>query len=298
MLAKVLPDSNKKNYLIVGTGGVGGSIAGFLALGGKQVACIARGAQLEAIRQHGLHLKSDLKGEHWLKVPACTAEAYEGKADVIFVCVKGYALDSIQDLLRRVATPDTLVVPILNVYGTGERLARLVPEVTVLDGCIYIVGFISGPGEITQSGSVFRLVYGARSSQPVARERLDALAEELRGCGIKVDVSEDINRDTFVKWSFISAMACTGAYFDVPMGEVQHAGEVRDVLRKRVRDVVTSPVVAATPLTDIRRIARVMLEHNVDGVPIVNDNGGLQGFISRSDILNAIVTDPPLSMWL
>ena len=72
-------------------------------------------------------------------------------------------------------------------------------------------------------------VYGARSSQPVARERLDALAEELRGCGIKVDVSEDINRDTFIKWSFISAMACTGAYFDVPMGEVQHAGEVRDV---------------------------------------------------------------------
>ena len=199
----------EKNYLIVGTGGVGGSIAGFLALGGKQVTCIARGAQLEAIRQHGLHLKSDLKGEHWLKVPACTAEAYEGKADVIFVCVKGYALDSIQDLLRRVATPDTLVVPILNVYGTGERLARLVPEVTVLDGCIYIVGFISGPGEITQSGSVFRLVYGARSSQ--------------------VDVSEDINRDTFIKWSFISAMACTGAYFDVPMGEVQHAGEVRDV---------------------------------------------------------------------
>ena len=75
-------------------------------------------------------------------------------------------------------------------------------------------------------------------------------------------------------------------------------GEVRDVLRKRVRDVMTSPVVAATPLTDIRRIARVMLERNVDGVPIVNDAGGLQGFVSRSDILNAIVTDPPLSMWL
>ena len=75
-------------------------------------------------------------------------------------------------------------------------------------------------------------------------------------------------------------------------------GEVCDVLRKLVRDVMTTPVVAATPLTDIRRIARVMLEHNVDGVPIVNDTGALLGFVSRSDILNAIVTDPPLSMWL
>ncbi len=74
-------------------------------------------------------------------------------------------------------------------------------------------------------------------------------------------------------------------------------GEVRDVLRKRVSDVMTTPVVAATPLTDIRRIARVMLERNVDGVPIVNDNGALLGFVSRSDILNAVVTDPPLSMW-
>lgn len=31
------------NYLIIGTGGVGGSIAGFLALAGKEVTCIARG---------------------------------------------------------------------------------------------------------------------------------------------------------------------------------------------------------------------------------------------------------------
>ena len=74
-------------------------------------------------------------------------------------------------------------------------------------------------------------------------------------------------------------------------------GEVRDVLRKRVRDVMTSPVVAATPLTDIRRIARVMLDRQVDGVPVVSDSGALLGFISRSDILQAVVTDPPLSVW-
>ena len=36
------------NYLIIGTGGVGGCIAGFLALAGKDVTCIARGKHLEA----------------------------------------------------------------------------------------------------------------------------------------------------------------------------------------------------------------------------------------------------------
>ena len=75
------------------------------------------------------------------------------------------------------------------------------------------------------------------------------------------------------------------------------AGEVRDVLARRVADVMSTPVVAATPVTDIRRIAQVMLERDVDGVPIVSDAGALLGFVSRSDILQAVVTDPPLSIW-
>ncbi len=75
------------------------------------------------------------------------------------------------------------------------------------------------------------------------------------------------------------------------------AGRVRDVLTRRVGDVMTTPVVSADPITDIRRIAQVMLERPVDGVPIVNDTGALVGFVSRSDILRAIIIDPPLSLW-
>ena len=217
-----------EKYLIVGTGGVGGSIAGFLALAGKDVTCIARGKHLEAIREKGLHLRSDLKGNHFLPVQACTAEEYNEKANVIFVCVKGYSLDSIKDLLEKASDKDTLIIPILNVYGTGPRIQRLVPGVTVLDGCIYIVGFVSGRGEITQMGKIFRLVYGAHRSTIVSRETLEAVQRDLQESGIKAEISDDINRDTFVKWSFISAMAVTGAYYDVPMGEVQKPGKVRD----------------------------------------------------------------------
>ena len=215
-------------YLVVGTGGVGGSIAGFLALAGREVTCIARGAHLEALRQKGLHLHSDLKGEHLLPVKASSADDYTDKADVIFVCVKGYSIDSITRLIARASKPDTVVIPILNVYGTGPRIARAVPGVKVLDGCIYIVGFVSGPGDITQMGKIFRMVYGARPECPVDADRLEAVRQELIACGIKAVVSDDINRDTFIKWSYISAMAVTGAYYDVEMGEVQKPGVVRD----------------------------------------------------------------------
>ena len=223
-------------YLIAGTGGVGGSIAAFLALAGKDVTCIARGEHLASIRENGLQLHSDLKGEYALRVPAYTAEEYTAlvstsadyKADVIFVCVKGYSVDSITELIKSAAHEHTVVIPILNVYGTGPRIQRLVPGVTVLDGCIYIVGFVSGRGEITQMGKIFRLVYGAHRSTIVSRETLEAVQRDLQESGIKADISDDIDRDTFVKWSFISAMAVTGAYYDVPMGEVQKPGEVRN----------------------------------------------------------------------
>lgn len=74
-------------------------------------------------------------------------------------------------------------------------------------------------------------------------------------------------------------------------------GEVVAARRRLVRDVMTTPVVAAAPVTDIRRIAAVMLDGGVDGVPVIAETGQIMGFVSRSDILRAVVTDPPLSLW-
>ena len=78
---------------------------------------------------------------------------------------------------------------------------------------------------------------------------------------------------------------------DIQDGKVIHA------MQRKVLDVMTSPVVAAESVTDIRRIATVMIEHGVDGVPILNENQALIGFISRTDILRSVITDPPLSLW-
>lgn len=232
------------NCLIVGAGGVGGSIAAFLAMAGHQVTCIARGAHLEAMFRNGLKFHSTLKGEQVIPVfragaakekgtqtptlYACTAEEYMGKADLVFVCVKGYSIDSVAQCIVRASTPDTLVIPVLNVYGTGPRIARACPGVKVIDGCIYIVGFIQAPGEITQMGTVFKLVFGARPEDGVPPEQLFPVRDLLTEAGIKAILSDDINRDTFAKWGFISAMACTGAYYDVPMGALQHPGSERD----------------------------------------------------------------------
>lgn len=216
-------------YLVFGTGGVGGSIAAFLHLSGCDVDCIARGEALEAINRRGLVFHSDVKGEHTLPIKAYGADSYPHKADVIFVTVKGYSIDSIGPSIINCAHKDTVVIPVLNVYGTGARIAANAPGVNVLDGCIYIVGFKSGIGEITQMGDIFHLVYGVPRSRTVAAGTLDRINRDLTAAGIKVTLSDDIDRDTFIKWSYISAMALTGAYFDIPMGPIQHPGKERDL---------------------------------------------------------------------
>lgn len=72
---------------------------------------------------------------------------------------------------------------------------------------------------------------------------------------------------------------------------------VLENLKRRVSDVMTSPVVAAAPVTDIRRIADVMIQSGLSAVPILNEGERIVGIVSRTDILRAVMTDPPLSLW-
>lgn len=72
---------------------------------------------------------------------------------------------------------------------------------------------------------------------------------------------------------------------------------VLENLQRRVSDVMTSPVVASVPVTDIRRIAAAMLEGGLSAVPIVNESEIIVSIVSRTDVLRAVMTDPPLSLW-
>jgi len=75
------------------------------------------------------------------------------------------------------------------------------------------------------------------------------------------------------------------------------ADTVRDILSRSVADVMTSPVVSADPITDIRRVAWVLLDYKLSGLPVVSEQEELVGILTRSDILRALVNDPPLSLW-
>jgi CBS-domain-containing membrane protein len=74
-------------------------------------------------------------------------------------------------------------------------------------------------------------------------------------------------------------------------------GRVSGGLDRRVAEVMVTPVVCADPVTDIRRIAHVLIETGLTALPVVNESQMLLGMVSRGDILRATVADPPLSLW-
>lgn len=76
-----------------------------------------------------------------------------------------------------------------------------------------------------------------------------------------------------------------------------HAVAWQALMAQSVADIMTTPVPSVAPETDIRHVAQVLLDRDLPGLPVVDAMGLVTGFVSRSDILRAVVTDPPLDLW-
>ncbi|MDD2587131.1 MAG: 2-dehydropantoate 2-reductase [Syntrophomonadaceae bacterium] len=224
-------------YLVIGAGGTGGSIGGFMTEAGKDVTVIARGKHLAAIQKNGLKMETTCKGNYTIcPMKAWDMEHYLEQPDVIFNCVKGYSLEDTIPFIKRVAHKDTVVIPILNIYGTGGSMQELLPDLLVTDGCIYIAAEIKEPGTILQTGDIFRVVYGVRKPEEY-RPVLEQVASDLKDSGITGIVSDNIRRDALQKFSYVSPMAACGVYYDINAGAAQQKGKVRDTFITLMREI-------------------------------------------------------------
>ena len=96
--------------------------------------------------------------------------------------------------ISEIAKKSTIVIPILNIYGTGSRLQKKLPELLVTDGCIYVSANIEGPGALVQHGKILRVVFGVREKSEF-REELKEIAKDFSDSGISGELSENIRRD-------------------------------------------------------------------------------------------------------
>ena len=242
-------------YIIIGAGGTGGILGFYMTKAGKDVTLIARNAHLEAMQKQGLSVEKMWTNEtETIPVGAESMESYEAKrekADVILLCVKKYSLDSCIPFIQNISHENTIVVPVLNVYGTGAYLQEKLPEVFVTDGCIYVSANIKQPGVLLQHGEILRVFFGVRekrdlkklngqiNSEYKAEILLKKIAQDFKDSGIDGILSDNIKRDALTKFSYVSPIGTAGLYLHAVAGDFQQESEARELFKTLICEIVT-----------------------------------------------------------
>ena len=242
-------------YINIGAGGTGGILGFYMTKAGKDVTLIARNAHLEAMQKQGLSVEKMWTNEtETIPVGAESMESYEAKgekADVILVCVKKYSLDSCIPFIQNISHKNTIVVPVLNVYGTGAYLQEKLPKVLVTDGCIYVSANIKQAGVLLQHGEILRVFFGVREKEDLkklngqlngeykAERLLKKIAQDFKDSGIDGILSDNIKRDALTKFSYVSPIGTAGLYLHAVAGDFQREGEARELFKTLIREIVT-----------------------------------------------------------
>lgn len=192
-------------FATMATGGIGGYLAVKLAQSGHDVATIARGAHLSAIRENGLRLDSP-EGPDTVSPWKATDDPVEvGPVDAIIFGVKGDALPHAAEACRPMLGPQTVVIPYLNGVEASDRLASILPAGHVANGLAQVSTTISEPGVIKQTGIFNKFVFAERDSVP--SDRISRIQAALEGAGVSAPETDDIERDLWMKFVLFSAVS-------------------------------------------------------------------------------------------
>lgn len=224
-------------YAIIGAGGTGGILGFYMTKAGKDVTLIARGRHLAAMQEIGLAVEKMWDGTtETIPVKAADMDHYSERPDVILVCVKGYSLEDTIPFIQSVANPSTIVIPVLNIYGTGAKMQEKLPNLLVTDGCIYVSANIKEPGVLIQHGKILRVVYGVREKEEYD-PRLEEIKHDFDVSGIDGVLSENIRRDALEKFSYVSPIGAAGLYYHATAADFQREGEERETFKTMIREI-------------------------------------------------------------
>lgn len=207
-----------KKIAVIGIGGVGGYVAGMLAKAYPQVTMVARGARAESIREKGLVLHSDYKGEIVAKPERVVPVREMGQQDYIFICVKNYSLAEVCESIRDMVTEDTVIIPVMNGVDPGEKIRALIKKGTVVDSLIYTVAFANSDFSISQQDTFTWLCIGIKDANEKQQEKVREVAEILKGADIDYRDEGDIQVEIWRKllyrrrsvwgWTFLFLKKC------------------------------------------------------------------------------------------
>lgn len=223
---------------IFGIGGVGGIVGGGLAKSHPETYFYVRGENLKAIRENGLRVESVALGDFVARPRLASDSAEEiGVMDAVILSCKGYALQAACAAIAPMVGPETVVLPLLNGVMVSDMMEQLLPACVLADGTIHVFSRLEAPGHIIQTAGLCSINFGMKDgSRPPQFEKLAAI---LNATGVKTTLSDNILRDSWVKYTQMCGNSTVFCYYDGPAVKV-HA----DPLHERILRAVQGELIA------------------------------------------------------
>jgi 2-dehydropantoate 2-reductase len=247
---------------VMGPGGVGGYFGARLAAAGSDVSFVARGAHLEAMRARGLRLDSEIGPLHLAKVKVAADAREVPAADAVIFAVKMRDTEQAAEGLRGLVGKGASVFTFQNGVESADRIGAILGADKVVQGTARIGASISEPGVIKQIGTFARLDFGERDGRPSARTT--AFHQACKTAGIDAHLSDNIQRELWLKFSMLAPMAGVTALTRGPIGPIRANPQSMALLRSAVDEVIALGIALKTGLTaeDAQRIMK-----GIDGLP-------------------------------
>jgi 2-dehydropantoate 2-reductase len=219
---------------VMGAGGVGGYFGARLAQGGHDVAFVARGRHLAAMRERGLAVRSALGDVHLPRPAATDDPAALAPADIVLFAVKLWDTESAAEAIRPLVANGGVVVPFQNGVGSVERIGAIVGAERVMGGVAQIAATIAEPGVISHTGTMARLRFGVvlPAQQPAA----EALLAACTGAGVDAELVADIRRALWEKFVFLAAFSGLTSVARQPIGVLRADSDLRAALEAAMRE--------------------------------------------------------------
>lgn len=224
-------------FSIVGSGAVGGYYGAKLARAGHDVTFIARGAHLQAIRRHGLAVKSPL-GDFTVKARAEDDPANAPPADVVIFTVKAYSNPDALGLLKRAVTGGAVALTLQNGVDSADEVAAAIGVHRVLGGSTYIAAAVAEPGIIEQTGTYRRIVFGeVFGDTSRISDRVQATSDAFASADIVSEPVADARVPIWEKFCYLAPFAAFTGAARLPIGPLWADPFTRQKIGEAVAEV-------------------------------------------------------------
>ena len=254
--------SMRTRFAIMGSGAVGGYFGGRLAAAGFDVAFIARGAHLAAIRARGLAIESALGDVRIDPAKATDTPAEVGPVDVVLFATKLWDTESAGAAYRPLIGPQTAVISLQNGVEAEARLAAILGPAHVMGGVAQIAAAIAAPGRIEHTGGFANIIFGEIDGRRTARA--EALLAALTEAGIGAALADDIVKAIWEKFVFLVGLSGVTGVTRRTIGPIREEPRSRALLTEIVAETAAVARAGGVALDDGVVAERLAF---IDGLP-------------------------------